>query len=52
MIYAEACYFGGFHFQHIVQWQEYRRIERNRQIALACIRTKLYSGVNALGGTK
>lgn len=27
MIYAEASYFGGYHFQHIVAWQEYNRIK-------------------------
>ena len=28
MIYAEASYFGGYHFQHIVVWEEYNRLKR------------------------
>ena len=28
MIYAEASYFGGYHFQHIVAWEEYNRLKR------------------------
>jgi hypothetical protein len=28
MIYAEASYFSGYHFQHIVAWQEYNRLKR------------------------
>jgi hypothetical protein len=29
-MYAELSYFGGYHFQHIADWQEARRLEHNR----------------------
>jgi hypothetical protein len=29
-MYAELSYFGGYHFQHIADWQEARRLERIR----------------------
>jgi hypothetical protein len=28
MIYAEASFFDGYHFQHIVAWKEYNRLKR------------------------
>lgn len=35
MIYAEASYFGGYHFAHIVAWEEARRLAELRRVALA-----------------
>jgi hypothetical protein len=26
MLYSEASYFDGYHFQHIADWQEWKRI--------------------------
>jgi len=33
MIYAEASYFDGYHFQHIVAWEDHKRLERIKQKA-------------------
>ena len=31
MIYAEASYFEGYYFQHIVAWENHKRLERIKQ---------------------
>lgn len=28
MMYAEASYFDGYHFQHIAAWEDYKRLQR------------------------
>lgn len=28
MMYAEASYFDGYHFQHIAAWEEQKRLKR------------------------
>lgn len=28
MLYSEASYFDGYHFKHIADWQEKKRLER------------------------
>lgn len=33
MIYSEASYFDGYHYQHIADWQEHQRLERIRREA-------------------
>lgn len=30
-MYAEMSYFDGYHFQHIAQWQEQKRLQRIRE---------------------
>lgn len=30
IIYSEASYFDGYHFQHIAEWEEQRRLKRIR----------------------
>jgi len=32
MIYAEATFFDGYHFSHVVAWEEFRRLARIERI--------------------
>lgn len=34
MLYSEASYFDGYHFQHIAAYEEHKRIERIRTTAI------------------
>lgn len=34
VLYAEASYFDGYHFQHIAAYEEHKRIERIRTTAI------------------
>lgn len=47
MIYAEASYFDGYHFQHIAAWQDHKRLERIRADARKCIEMERRSGSRA-----
>lgn len=37
VLYAEASYFDGYHFQHIAAWEEHKRIERIRTTAIRAL---------------
>jgi hypothetical protein len=37
-MYAELSYFEGYHFQHIVDWQEAQRLSRVKERNSRCIR--------------